>query len=199
MNRTIVRAFEALEYISTSEDGFTLKEITDKLDIPKSSAFNIVQTLLNLNLVAESRYNDKKYVLGAMTYSLGMRYLDKQDYLEACKTYLIPLADEVHRNCFIGVLDKDKVLYIFKHVGDGAKLATCDIGTRQDLYFTGLGKVLLAYSDPNKVNQIIKGITFVQKTPNTITNAPDLYAELERTRERGYAIDDREVELYMQW
>ncbi len=192
-----MRAYEALDYISTSDGGLTLKEITDKLEIPKSSAFNIVQTLVGLNLVSESPYNQKKYVLGTGTYILGMKYIENLNFIDVCKLYLNPLADELHRNAFVGILDNNKVLYVHKHVGIGAKLATCDVGTRQELYFTGLGKVLLAYSAPDKLNRIISSINFVKKTTNTIDNASDLYKELELTRSRGYAIDNREVELHM--
>ena len=175
MNRTIMRAYEALDYISTSDGGLTLKEITDKLEIPKSSAFNIVQSLVGLNLVSESPYNQKKYVLGTGTYILGMKYIENLNFIDVCKLYLNPLADELHRNAFVGILDNNKVLYVHKHVGIGAKLATCDVGTRQELYFTGLGKVLLAYSAPDKLNRIISSINFVKKTTNTIDNASDLY------------------------
>lgn len=197
MNRTIMRAFEALDLISTADYGLTLKEITDKLNIPKSSAFNIIQTLVSLNLVSESQYNHKKYVLGSGTYTLGMKYIEHLNFVDVCKMFLPPLADELHRNAFVGILDKNKVLYVFKHVGTGAKLATCDVGTRQELYYTGLGKILLAYLPTDKAKQIISEINFIPKTSNTITNVDNLYKELELTRKRGYAIDNREVENHM--
>ncbi len=197
MNRTIMRAFEALDYISKADNGLTLTEVTEKLDIPKSSAFNIVQTLVGLNLVSESQYNNKKYVLGSKTYTLGMRYMENLNFVDVCKTYLNPLADELHRNCFVGILDNNKVLYVHKHVGLGAKLAVCDVGTRQELYFTGLGKVLLAFCEPEKRNQIINQITFTRRTSHTICTKEELYQELEKTRQRGYAVDNREVENHM--
>ena len=197
MNRTIIRAYETLDYIAMADGGLTLKEITDRLEIPKSSAFNIVQTLVGLNLISESQYNHKKYVLGTATYKLGMKYLDNLNFIDICKTYLNPLADELHRNCFVGILDHNKVLYVHKHVGTGAKLATCEVGTRQELYFTGLGKVLLAYLAPDKASQIINEIQFKKNTKNTIDNPNDLYKELELTRSRGFAVDNREVEEYM--
>ena len=197
MNRTIMRAFEALDHISLADGGLSLKEITDRLNIPKSSAFNIVQTLVELDLVSESQYNHKKYVLGTTTYKLGMKYLENLNFIDVCKLYLNPLADELHRNCFVGILDKNKVLYVHKHVGLGAKLATCEVGTRQELYYTGLGKVLLAYLQPDKLNHIVSEINFIKKTNNTIDNVSDLYKELEATRSRGYAVDNREVEEYM--
>ena len=61
MNRTVRRAFQVLKYVAKEDDGLTLTEITELLDCPKSSAFNIIQTLLNLDLLSESKANNKKY------------------------------------------------------------------------------------------------------------------------------------------
>lgn len=72
MNRTVRRAFQVLKYVAKEEDGLTLTEITELLDCPKSSAFNIIQTLLNLDLLSESKANNKKYQLGPENYVLGM-------------------------------------------------------------------------------------------------------------------------------
>lgn len=45
LNRTALRTIKILEYIANQKDGCTLLEITEALDIPKSSAFDIVKTL----------------------------------------------------------------------------------------------------------------------------------------------------------
>ena len=71
MNRTIGRAYEALALLGSHPSGLTLKEITQSLQIPKSSAFDIVQILLGLKLAAISKANDKKYVLGVKFFHSG--------------------------------------------------------------------------------------------------------------------------------
>ena len=51
MNRTVERAFSILQLIASRKDGITLQEIANEMDIAKSSAFVIVQTLLELNYI----------------------------------------------------------------------------------------------------------------------------------------------------
>ena len=46
VNRTALRTIEILEYIAKSQDGVSLLEIAQALDIPKSSVFDILKTLL---------------------------------------------------------------------------------------------------------------------------------------------------------
>lgn len=197
MNRTVRRAFQVLKYVAKEEDGLTLTEITELLDCPKSSAFNIIQTLLNLDLLSESKANNKKYQLGPENYVLGMNYYKRLDLVDLFKEFLPGIGDKLHRNCFGGILERDKVLYIYKYAGEGAKLATCDKGTKAELYCTGLGKVLLAYSSSDYQKKVIDNMTFIKKTERTISTKEQLYKELEEVRKKGYACDNREIEDHM--
>lgn len=197
MNRTVRRAFQVLKYVAKEEDGLTLTEITELLDCPKSSAFNIIQTLLNLDLLSESKANNKKYQLGPENYVLGMNYYKRLDLVDLFKEFLPGIGDKLHRNCFGGILEGDKVLYIYKYAGEGAKLATCDKGTKAELYCTGLGKVLLAYSSSDYQKKVIDSMTFIKKTERTISTKEQLYKELEEVRKKGYACDNCEIEDYM--
>ena len=55
LNRTALRTIKILEYIANQKDGCTLLEITEVLDIPKSSAFDIVKTLLYKKMAGLSK------------------------------------------------------------------------------------------------------------------------------------------------
>ena len=57
MNRTIRRTFDILNFIATG-DGVTLKEIIDNVKMPKSSAFDIVHSLLELNFIEPNYYRN---------------------------------------------------------------------------------------------------------------------------------------------
>lgn len=197
MNRTLVRSYNILQMISESSEGLTLKEIAESMNIPKSSAFDIVQTLVSLHLAEPSRHNEKRYVLGSKLYSLGVKYITNSNLVEVCQLYLEPLADKLHRNAFVGVLEDDKVVYIHKYVGGGAKLATCNVGSNAELYYTALGKSLLAFSEPVKRERLINMIHFEKRTERTITSKEQLLKECEIVQRRGYAMDDREYEAHM--
>ncbi len=61
-------------------------------------------------------------------------------------------------------------------------------------YCTAMGKALLATLNSQEVASHFTG-AMIQRTPNTITTAEALLADLERVRQRGYAIDQEENEL----
>jgi DNA-binding IclR family transcriptional regulator len=67
------------------------------------------------------------------------------------------------------------------------------IGSRQPAYCTATGKAFLAHATDDVVEKVIAA-GLPPRTPDTITSAERLRAELLLIRERGYAIDDVENE-----
>jgi len=194
MNRTVERTFKILQLIADSKRGITLKEITDEMGMAKSSVFVIVQSLLELNYISTLRDNDKKYCLGIETFSLGMKYVVDMSLIKECTTNLQPIAEKYNKTAFVAVLNGTKIVYIYKYVAQNAKLATCAIGTRKDAYATSLGKAILAFLPKDEQSEILDKIDFKPLTDFTITSKEQLLEELQKTKERGYALDNRELE-----
>lgn len=66
-------------------------------------------------------------------------------------------------------------------------------GLKAPLYCTGIGKALLAYAGPEKVDEVI-GEGLYSFTKDTITDGEKLKEELAVVRERGYSTDNMEHE-----
>jgi DNA-binding IclR family transcriptional regulator len=73
---------------------------------------------------------------------------------------------------------------------------TSTVGGRNPAHCTAVGKLMLSYDLPDlaSVQEWLGTRTLQQRTPRTLLRADQLHAELERTRERGYGLDDRENE-----
>lgn len=69
------------------------------------------------------------------------------------------------------------------------------IGRKAPMYATGVGKCILAWKDTQEVIRIVNKVGLHKLTPNTITNLNDLLEELQRVREKGYALDLEECEI----
>ena len=68
------------------------------------------------------------------------------------------------------------------------------MGRRNPTYCTSLGKAILANLPETVAAKLIDKIQFRAFTRHTCTNASRLRKELKVVRERGYAIDDEEIE-----
>ena len=192
MNRTVERAIRVLQVVSDNADGTTLQQIADALEMPKSSAYVIVQTLLSLNYLSTMKHNDKKYCLGIEVFSLGMKYVNGLDLVKQCALYLNPLAEKRNKTAFVGVLDSDAIVYIHKYVGKNAILASCALGSRKEVHATALGKAILAFLNEKERNRIIDRVSLKSVTEYSITDKKKFLEELALTRRRGYSLDIRE-------
>jgi DNA-binding IclR family transcriptional regulator len=60
------------------------------------------------------------------------------------------------------------------------------------MHYTAGGKALLAAFDDDRVEDVVERWGLPERTDWTITTRKELYDELERVRERGYAVADEE-------
>ncbi|WP_367566397.1 IclR family transcriptional regulator [Lacrimispora sp.] len=194
MNRTVERTFMILQLIAGRKRGITLQEITNEMGMAKSSVFVIVQSLLELNYITTLRDNDKKYCLGIETFSLGMKYVDEMSLIQECTVNLQPIAEKYNKTAFVAVLNGTKIVYVHKYVAQNARLASCAIGTRKDAHATSLGKAILAFLPKEEQSAVLDKIDFKPLTDYTITSKEMLLEELRKTKERGYSLDQRELE-----
>ena len=86
------------------------------------------------------------------------------------------------------------VVYIGKTESSSSIVLKTRIGTKKELYCTGVGKCYLAFMPDEKAEEIMSR-GFEPKTENTITDIETMRKELELIRERGYAVDNEEYEI----
>ena len=71
---------------------------------------------------------------------------------------------------------------------------TSRIGTSNPVYCTAVGKAMLSSLPEEEMQDILARIRYVRLTRKTLMSEEDLLRDLEKTRRRGYAVDDEEVE-----
>lgn len=196
MNNTIRKTYEILGLIGESKErGLSLSEIVLQTGLPKSSVFDIVKSLYELNLLSVNQYNDKKYVLGIATFELGSKFTQDKTLVATCQQYLLPIADRLGQTAFIAMLNGGNIIYIYKYQAENATLASCKVGSSHLAYTTALGKSLLSYIDEESLNAIIQQYTFDFSGGNTIHSKEELLAQIADCRKNGYAIDLQENEI----
>jgi DNA-binding IclR family transcriptional regulator len=62
------------------------------------------------------------------------------------------------------------------------------------VHCTSVGKAILAFLPPDRAAEVLRRVRFEHLTSRTIGNMEALRTELEKTRRRGYAVDDEELE-----
>ncbi|HEY0450293.1 IclR family transcriptional regulator [Actinophytocola sp.] len=191
----VARAARMLEVVSASASGMTLSEIARAIDAPKSSCLSVCTTLVESGLLVRSSAGT--YQLGWKVVQLGRAYLARSDIATEFRRVDTELGLLAEDTIVLSLLDGRNVLYVHTRAGSRPVAIHYEIGMRLPAHCTASGKALLAALPPATAAALYADDTFDSLTRHSITSMPVLAPELERIRQRRYAIDDEETALGM--
>jgi DNA-binding IclR family transcriptional regulator len=189
------RAFAIFDSLSHTSFGLTVQEVSQEHKIPYSTAFYLLETMRECGY-AERMEDTKKYRLGHK--ALSFRESNAAHYLLDLRTIARPAMEELSEltglTIHLAILERDEAVYIDKVEPNGFVRLYTWIGKRNSVHCTAVGKALLMCLTEDEVSRICKSSPLVRRTERTITSMDALFAELRKSIERGYAIDDIEDE-----
>ncbi len=188
--RALDRGLDILEAFTLSVPELTIGEIGERAGLPKPTVVRLLSVLSERGYV-ERVPGAERYRLGVRTLEVGSVFLQSTTIEAEAHPIMRRLADGTGQTANLGILDKHQVVHIEVVAPDRPVRFWASIGKREDAYVSGLGKVLLS-ALPAQSREFYLRQVRVAITPNTITDADALRAELDRIVERGYAIDDEE-------
>ena len=194
--RTVDRALDIMELLAKTGKPMTQVEICQALNMPKSSVHDLMHTLLERDFITYDNEQFKTFKLALHVFEIGMTVIENRNMVAVARPYLVELHKNVRETVFLAVENRNNIVYVDCAEERGVMGGYINLGGTRPMYCSGLGKAILAaYNDPKKVQAILaSGPPMKTYTENTITTVTDLLKELELTRKRGYAIDNREVE-----
>jgi len=114
-NPSVIRILNILDLIAKHEEGITLGDIYRTLDISKSTAHNILQTLYKMDAVYYKDPRIKSYVIGSKMFAIGSIYTRNSNIIERSENELKHFADTYHRVVVITKKIEDKIIYVYKY------------------------------------------------------------------------------------
>jgi DNA-binding IclR family transcriptional regulator len=187
--RTTETTLSIIEELSTVESG-RVTELADSLGLAKSAVHNHLNTL-----------RDHGYVVKEGTqYRLSLKFLEIGGYLRrqmglfrAAEPQVNWLADQTDELANLLVEENGKGVYLYRAKGQQALDYDTFAGKRKYLHATSLGKAILAFTDRERVEEILDRHGLPDVTENTVTDRGTLFDELEEIRSQGVAFDDEEA------
>ncbi len=195
MNKSISRAFRIIDLIVKEGRPLSLADINEIIDAPKTTIFEILQTLTELGILDVTEDGTKSYSLGIKLLTIGTKCLDNISLRKIVHTHLEKASQQTSSIGFLAVENNGQMVYLDKSVHTGATLQPAfEIGMQVPMHCTGLGKALLSTYKRKKIDEIIKLHGLPKVTDKTITKKSHLKEELKKTRKRGFSIDNEENE-----
>lgn len=189
---SVVKAAEIL-FLFTEKYEMTLTEITERSGLGKSSVYKYLNTLEYLGLV-EKDPGTKRYRLGIRILELSGAVLENLELRKVTRPFLEELARKCNETIHLMVERDGEGVYIEKIDSPRAIRMYSQIGKKLPLHTGAVGKTLLAHMPESERDEVISR-PLIRFTENTITDPDKLKKELAAIRERGYALDNEEVEI----
>jgi DNA-binding IclR family transcriptional regulator len=193
MSTSVVRAMRILELLAHSEKPLPLSRVCAELEIPKSTAHNILASLVQEGFVEVSE--SATYSIGLKAFEVGAAHLRATGTVGVVAPELARLTRALNITTHWAILEGTDVVYLCKEDPPvrGIQLASA-IGARLPAAITAVGKSCLAWLDADEVERHVA-------TPTGVDRAKALAAvsaELDRVRAVGYSADDGEAALGIQ-
>lgn len=190
--QSLERGLSVIRAFNQQHPRMTLSQVAKETGLTRATARRFLHTLVSLGYTAT---DGREFWLRPHVLELGYAYLSSISLPDLATPHLRHLVDEVNESSSVSVLDGSDVVYVARVPTRRIMTVAISVGTRFPAHATSMGRVLLAGLAPARLDDLVASTQFEALTPKTITSADKLRAELDRIRERGWAMVDQELEL----
>ena len=193
---SIQRAFDVLELFLQGTRALSVPEIVARLNFPRTTAYEIVNTLLTSGYLKTAEGQHNRVSLGFKLFELGSAYAANFDLVSEGRRVAMSLVAQCDETVQMAVRDCTEAVFVAKV--DCSKLVrlVSAVGSRLPAHCTGVGKMLLSALSDGEILDLYQGQRRLTKmTTNSITSVSKLLKELEAIRRRALAYDDCESNI----
>ena len=188
MNQSVIKALQLLKLFDEKQTEWTLKEIAEKAELPKATAYRLLSSLEQEDFLARDPEPNGKYRLGLRLLELGNLVADQLDIRRIAKPYMEELGQEINEAVHLVIQNDLHATYIEKVESNRAIRLYTQVGKSSPLYIGSGPKLLLAFMDETEQNHV-----FMHEPLRSIKNGEPidqekLQQELKKIKKQGYSI-----------
>ena len=127
-------------------------------------------------------------------WELGSLATSQLDWVDRVKPFLQHLTDVTGETSHLAVLNDGQVLYVDKVESTRSLRMPSQVGKRLPVHCTGVGKALIAFLPEEVLKGVLARRGMPRMTAHTITDRDLFMRQLGDVRERGYAVDNEEID-----
>ena len=192
---SVTSALLVMKAFSAEEAEIGISSLAKRLKLAKSTVHRLAVTLASEGFLEQNADNGR-YRLGLSLFTLGALARRRMDVPNVSRPLLGVLRDKYQEAATLAILSRTSIMYLHNLESGRAIGIRAYIGDLKPAACTAEGRVLLAFSPPAVLAEVLKeGLE--ARTPRTITEPDALQRVLDEVRLAGYAIDDEESEVGM--
>ncbi|MFI9627415.1 IclR family transcriptional regulator [Streptomyces sp. NPDC052042] len=187
------KIFAILGVLGRSRCGHTVSEISRATGLPATTVLRLLREMTDLDVV--HRTTGRRYEIGIGIWRWGVRAPRVDVVCRSARPQMQELHQATRENVTLAVLDgRGSALAVEKVSGRESWPVTGELGADMPLHATGAGKVLLAFSPPEEIQQYLSG-PLPRYTPFTVVSPALLSGQLREIRRLGVGYAGEEMNL----
>jgi IclR family acetate operon transcriptional repressor len=189
--QSLVRAISLLNCLAESSDGITLTGVAQRTGLSPATAHRILTTLQQ-EQYARFDTERRSWLVGVQAFVTGNAFTRNRSVVETARPQMRRLMQETGETVNLAMEENGEAVYLVQVESRQMVRVIARPGSRVSLHCSAIGKALLAAMPREHAAGIVTRRGMPRLTPNTLVSWPELQADLERCRQRGYALDDQE-------
>lgn len=188
----VLKVFALLQALAeNNETG--ISDLSVRLAMPKATVYRFLQTMMTVGYVRQEK-DSERYGLTMKMFELGTKALQFPDLVDLAKNHMQMMADLTGETVHLGTLIDSEIIYLHKVDSRHTLGMYSRVGRRAPLHCTAIGKVLMAWEDPERRDRVLKGCDFKRYRDKTIVNAEAFVTELAQVKAQAYGEDREEFD-----
>ena len=190
--QSLDRGLAVIRAFSDDNDMLTLAEVAKIAGLSRASARRFLLTLETLGYVG---YRQNRFYLRPRVLDLGYAFLSSSSSVEVTQDHLDKLSARIGESCSACEYDDGDIVYIARAAADRIMTIRLSVGRRLPAFCTSTGRVLLSSFTDDQLDEYFATYPRESFTAQTITDEGELRERLAEVRERGWSINNQELEL----
>ena len=183
---TLKKGLQILELLKVNRS-LSLREICETLQLKKTTAFRLVNTLEDMDYIKKS---GKYFELNPEMFLAVKERKISMDWTTLQSPYRLGMG--VGENVYLGTLDGTELVMRQMIKAPYNEPFYQEIGNRSSAHLSALGKVILAYLSSKEQKDLFSRLSFTQATDQTFVDQELFFHHLDVIKKQGFAFDDEE-------
>lgn len=192
--KVILKTMELLKCFSPKQAEWTVNELSNKLNMNRTTVYRILTTLASGGFVQLNKKSGG-FRLGTTLIGLSMALFNSMDIRTVARQVLKGLAMETGESIHITIWYNDEVIVLDQWESPSEIKVSVPLGKRLPAHCTSTGKVFLAALPEKEFSRYLSEHKLKPFTPKTIVNKEALKEELLKIREQQIAFDFEEYAI----
>lgn len=179
--------------LAEHRDGLSLAQLSDALQLPKTSLFSLLRSLEAGGYVISENGHHR---LGQETFALASTIQRTDSFPGNVRPWLAQLHKACEETVLVGVPADDWRHLVYVDVIEASSWLrySANVGAHRPLYSTSLGLTMLAFAPPERQRAYLGATSLQAVTAHTLTTRKALVQVFKQIRADGHAISSGSIE-----